>query len=122
MTTRNTLEDVAFAENFLRFVADRNLNAETRARAKIIVGLIDYLDATDPDWRSALIAHFEKHDLTRITEDLFNLPALDVDSIFARFLKTVTMPSIFADPGRRPFVMPNTPLPKPPSGSRKKSS
>lgn len=82
MTTKLTIEDVMFAENYVRFVSTRSLDAEQRARAKVLVGMLDFLDLRHPEWRHELIEHFASLGFTPETAEMFQLPNIPVDRFY----------------------------------------
>lgn len=89
MATKNTLADILFAEQYIEFVARRATSHESRARAAILVSTIRMLDLKFPTWRSELIAELDRADVTKTVENLFPLPDVDADSLFADFMARV---------------------------------
>lgn len=89
MATKNTLNDIIFAESYVKFVASRSRNREARARAAILVATMKMLDVKFPTWREDLIAELDRTGQTRTTEELFPLPVVDDGALFADFMHNV---------------------------------
>lgn len=89
MPTKNTLQDVAFAEAYLDFIARRGPTPEARARARVLKATIGMLDIHHPTWRSELIRTFEEQNISREVERMFPLPAIDSGALFTEFLNNV---------------------------------
>lgn len=90
MATKNTVEDLAFAQMYLEFVAKRSMNSETRARASIVLALIKMLDAKYPDWKQHVLEELEANSVTKDISKMFELPDVEVDSLFDKFIKQIT--------------------------------
>lgn len=89
MATKNTVEDLAFAQMYLEFVAKRSMNSETRARASIVLALIKMLDAKHPDWKQHVLEELEVNSVTKDISKMFKLPDVEVDSLFDKFIKQI---------------------------------
>lgn len=89
MATKNTIEDLAFAQMYLEFVAKRSMNPETRARAAIVVALIKMLDEKDPDWKQNVLDELNANSVTKDISKMFELPELETDSLFEKFIKQI---------------------------------
>lgn len=92
MATKNTLQDVAFAEQYLEFVSRRGPTPEARARARVLLATIGILDIHHPTWRTDLIATLDAKDISREVERMFRLPAPDGGTLFSDFIKLITEP------------------------------
>lgn len=90
MSTRNTLNDIRFAEDYLKFVGNRGRSREGRARARVLLATIAMLDAKHPTWREELLVEFDRQDISREIDQLFSLPEIDIDSLFADFIDLTT--------------------------------
>lgn len=89
MATKNTIEDLAFAQMYLEFVAKRSMNPETRARAAIVVALIKMLDEKYPDWKQNVLDELNANSVTKDISKMFELPELETDSLFEKFIKQI---------------------------------
>lgn len=89
MTTRNTIEDLAFAQMYLEFVAKRSMNGEARARASIVLALIRMLDTRYPTWKQQVLEELNANSVTKDISKMFSLPDAEVDSLFNKFLKQI---------------------------------
>lgn len=89
MATKNTIEDLAFAQMYLEFVAKRSMNPETRARAAIVIALIKMLDAKYPDWKQNVLDELNANSVTKDISKMFELPELETDSLFEKFIKQI---------------------------------
>lgn len=90
MATKNTLQDIAFAEQYLEFVSRRGSSTESRARARVLLATIGMLDIHHPTWRSELIATLDAKGISREVEQMSPLPSIDSDALFSEFLRLVT--------------------------------
>jgi hypothetical protein len=89
MTTKNTLEDLRFAEGYVDFVSRRAMDPVTRARAKMLQAAIAMLDRHHPTWRKDLLSELDKLNCTREIKDIFPLPDVDQQVLFDGFMKLV---------------------------------
>lgn len=89
MGTKNTIEDLAFAQMYLEFVAKRSMNAETRARAAIVLALIKMLDAKYPVWKQSVLEELNANSVTKDIAKMFELPDFEADSLFEKFIKQI---------------------------------
>lgn len=92
MPTKNTLADVAFAENYLEFVSRRGADPESRARARVLIAMMSMLDVKHPTWRTDLLNALDSRNVSRDIEKMFPLPSYEGDSLFEDFLR-LTFPS-----------------------------
>lgn len=90
MSTKNTIEDLQFAEMYLDYVARRSMSREERAKAALLLGIVMLMDVRYPGWRQVLIADLEDSGTTKPIQDLFKLPEPDKDSVFTDFIKSLT--------------------------------
>jgi hypothetical protein len=90
MTTRNTLEDLQFAEGYVDFVGRRAMDPMTRARARMLKAAITILDRHHPSWRKDLLTELDRLNCTREIKDIFPLPEIDENVLFDGFMKLVT--------------------------------
>lgn len=88
MATKNTLADLAFAEQYLEFVSRRS-DAETRARARILLATMQMLDVRHPTWRDDLLQELDRQNIDKDIKDLFPLPTVDDAALFKEFMHTV---------------------------------
>lgn len=92
MATKNTLEDLSFAEMYLEFLSRKELKPEVRVRAKLLLATIQMLDIKHPTWRTELLEELDRSDTTRAIEKMFPLPVVDDDRLFSEFMSTVLSP------------------------------
>lgn len=90
MTTKNTIEDLKFAEMYLDYVSRRAMKPEDQAKASLLLALIRLMDHRHPRWREVLIADLNEADITKPIQDLFKLPESDEDSVFTEFIQSLT--------------------------------
>lgn len=89
MPTKNTEEDIIFAQQWLSFLARRHRDAEVRARAKIILATIEMLDVRHPTWRDELLAELSRRGLTVEIDKMFPLADVDDNMMFKQFMRTI---------------------------------
>lgn len=90
MATKNTIEDLVFAQMYLEFVAKRSMNPEVRARASIVLALIRMLDAKYPDWKTSVSEELNANSVTKDISKMFELPESETDSLFEKFIKQIS--------------------------------
>lgn len=89
-TTPNDLADVHFAELYIDYVARRHSNDVTRAKAKVLMATMAMLDTVHPTWRIDLVAELNRLGMRKEVDKIFTLPSVDPDSLFSKFLLSVT--------------------------------
>lgn len=89
MATKNTIEDLVFAQMYLEFVAKRSMSPEIRARASIVLALIKMLDAQYPEWKTNVLQELSDNSVTKDISKMFELPQLETDSLFEKFIKQI---------------------------------
>jgi len=89
MATKNTLIDLAFAEQYVNFLAARSQDRETRARAALLSATIKLLDVEFPLWRQNLIDELDKEGITKTTMELFPLPVVDSGAALSTFMTSI---------------------------------
>lgn len=92
MSTKNTIEDIRFAEQYVEYLSRHGKTAMVRARAKVLLATIAILRASNVTWREDLLAELDRQNVSREVEDLFPLPDTDTDSLFGAFIENVTNP------------------------------
>lgn len=90
MATRNTIEDLKFAEMYLDYVSRRSMKPEDQAKASLLLGIIRLMDTRHPTWREVLIADLADAGVTKPIQDLFKLPESAEDSVFNDFIRSLT--------------------------------
>lgn len=98
MPTKNTLNDIHFAIQYVNFLSRRAQGKETRARASILLATIQMLDIQHPSWREELIAQLARLNIDRPVEKLLPLPIPDEDKLYSEFIDTVIGSSDATDP------------------------
>jgi len=86
MTTRNTLEDLKFAEMYVEFIARSHSDPVVRARGQLMLALIALLDQRRPMWRADLLNRLGSANVARTIEELLPLPTSADDELFVTFL------------------------------------
>ena len=89
MTTKNTIEDLVFAQMYLEFVAKRSMNPDVRARASIVLALIRMLHAKYPGWEMNVLQELNDNSVTKDISKMFELPQMETDSLFEKFIKQI---------------------------------
>lgn len=89
MATKNTIEDLAFAEMYLDFVSRRSMNSEARARASIVLALIKMLDAKYPDWKVHILKELNDNSVTKDISKMFELPDSEMEHLFDKFISQI---------------------------------
>lgn len=89
MATKNTIEDLVFAQMYLEFVAKRSMSPEIRARASIVLALIRMLDAKYPEWKTNVLQELNDNSVTKDISKMFELPQRETDSLFETFIKQI---------------------------------
>jgi hypothetical protein len=89
MSTKNTPEDLRFAEMYIDFVARKGMDPEARAKAKILQATITILDKRHPTWRAELLEELDRLDLTKTVDKMFPFPAIDHDKMFTDFMASI---------------------------------
>jgi len=88
MTSKNTLNDLAFAVAHVDFMARRGNTPEVRARASIVLSTIILLDRTLPAWRQELLdALAQLPEATQIA-DIFPIPQETDKEMLEAYIKT----------------------------------
>lgn len=90
MSTKNTIQDIQFAEQYVEYLSRHGKSAIIRARAKVLLATISVLRASNVTWREDLLAEMDRQNISREVEDLFPLPDTDTDSLFGAFIESVT--------------------------------
>lgn len=85
MTTRNTLEDLSFAEMHLDYMARRSSSEKARAEAQTLTGVIRLLDHHRPAWREQLLVELSSRELYRQVQDML-VADLDYESLMNEYL------------------------------------
>lgn len=85
---KTTLEDLAFAEQYLDYVS-RKSTPEVRARARILLATIEMLDVKHPEWRTDLLQKLDEADAHPDVAAIFPLPDIDGDAMFKEFMSQV---------------------------------
>lgn len=89
MPTKNTLDDLSFAEHFLEYTSRRSMSPQSRARARFIVALVRMLDLRNPGWREEYLKHLEATSVTKELKDIFELPTDSSEQLFDSFLASL---------------------------------
>lgn len=92
MTSRhpNTIEDIGFAILYLDYMSRRAIDAETRARSQVLLGLVRLLDSRYPGWKEAFLADLNERGETREIASLLTLEDDQTDRLFNDFLASLT--------------------------------
>lgn len=89
MATRNSMEDLIFAEQWVTYVARSHFSKEVRARAAIVQATIKMLDVRHPTWRDELLIELEKTGVARPIDKIIPLADVDDSLLFQQFIKQV---------------------------------
>lgn len=87
--TRNTEDDLAFAEQWVTYVSRNHFNAEVRARALIVQATIAMLNVRHPTWRKELLEELNKQGVARPIDKILPLADVDDKTMFRQFIKQV---------------------------------
>lgn len=90
MATKNTMEDLLFAEHFLEYTSIRSMNPKVRARARFVVALVKMLDQRNPGWRDDYLKHLDEQSLTKDIKEMFDFPNEPAERLFDSFLTKLT--------------------------------
>lgn len=89
MTTKNTLSDLHFAEQYVEFVSRRGSTPETRTRAKIVLATIILLDRVHPTWRAELLTSLHEAETATDIAAIFPIPESFGDDLLGQYIDII---------------------------------
>lgn len=87
IATKNSMQDLSFAEGYVDFMARRGTTPEQRARAQIVQATIVLLDRTHPGWRAELLTALNDAPVARDIADIFPIPDNVGNSLLNQYIK-----------------------------------
>lgn len=87
MTTKNTLSDLSFAEDYVAFMARRGATVDQRARASMVLAAISLLDRNHPTWRAELLTSLNDSATARDISEIFPIPVDITNSLVSQYLQ-----------------------------------
>lgn len=95
------------AERYLRFAAERSADPRTRARARVLVAMLDYLDSYAVEWRTKVAEVYASRGAHPRPEMVFQLPLPDAEAILKDLINEFVDPEAEEEargaPRTRPF-------------------